>query len=742
MKYWSKVSRKCLFLLFGFICQFGAVVCQAQSSKIDSLSRMLKNHPVQDDKRAELLLHLSQDYIQQDPQVALAYPDEVLSFQNKLKNKILVSDAYRAKGNIYAFLGRFQDAIDAYSAGILWDETIHYNAGIAASLGNIGTAYMSQGKMSEALKYFLQALKKHEYLQNELNVAITLMNIGIVHTELRDYDQAMKNYQKTLPIFQKYRHMIGQAHTLTNMAVLQMKKKNLSEAVRYSKSALQIGDSIKNIRIRSRENGNLSAYYAQMKQPDLALEYGAKAIEINEMLNNPKGLGLNYQNYSDAYFQKHDYIKAKSYAFKALKIAKELDLVDLKRDANLGLSEVYTALNRPDSAFFHYKLSKETGDSISNDEKKNEITRMSMQHEFDKTEAVYKQKQTLAEGRLKQQQLQIALNNAELQKGIQQRDLQRALLENEKLVSEEKQKQLQISKNNEKLQLSKLNALSQEQKLSKLEIQQLWLFGILAIVSLASVLIYLLNHARIRKLKFANILQLREAEQNTLKLEYQYQLSESELRAIRSQMNPHFIFNVLNSIESYIMDNDKRVASRLIQKFASLSRLILENSIKSLVPADKEWKALQLYTELEAMRYNNAFTYQFNQDEDFAMSTILLPPMLIQPLIENAILHGIIGSGIQDGHIEVTMQRHDQILVITVIDNGIGLHGKTNKTVINIAKEKSIGLKSIRERIKLINERHHSSASFTIEERTGQRGTIAVISLPVFEAGFVEAVSV
>ena len=738
MKYWLSIFLKSLLFLFGFLFQFEGVVCYAQNSKVDSLSRILKNHPAQDDKRAQLLLNLSLNYLQQDPEMALAYPDEVLSFQNKLKNKVLVSDAYRAKGNIYSFLARFQEAIDAYSAGILWDETIHYNIGIAASLGNIGTAYMSQGKMSEALKYFLQALKKHESLQNELNVAITLMNIGIVHTELRDYDLAMNNYQKSLPIFQKYKHMIGQAHTLTNMAVLQMKKKNLSEAVRYSKSALQIGDSINNMRIRSRENGNLSAYYAQLKQPDLALEYGSKAIELNEILKNPKGLGLNYQNYSDAYFQKNDYVKAKSYAFKALKIAKELDLVDLKRDANLGLSEVYTALNKPDSAFFHYKLYKETGDSISSDEKKNEITRMSIQHEFDKTEAVYKQKQTLAEGQLKQQQLQIALNNAELQKGIQQRDLQNALLENEKLVSEEKQKQLQISKNNEKLQLSKLNALSQEQKLSQLEIQQLWLYGILAIVCLASVLIYLLNHARIRRLKFANILQLQEAEQNTLKMEYQYQLSESELRAIRSQMNPHFIFNVLNSIESYIMDNDKRVASRLIQKFASLSRLILENSIKSLVSADKEWKALQLYTELEAMRYNNSFTYSFKQDENLSLNTILLPPMLIQPLIENAILHGIVGSGIQDGHISVTMQLLDKVLIITVIDNGVGLHGNTRKMAVNSTKEKSIGLKSIRERIKLINDRYHTSANFTIEEREGERGTVAVISLPVLTTATAE----
>lgn len=387
-----------------------------------------------------------------------------------------------------------------------------------------------------------------------------------------------------------------------------------------------------------------------------------------------------------------------------------------------------------DSSFFYYKQYKEFGDSISNDEKKNEITRMGIQHEFDKTEVIYKQQQILADGKLKHQELQLALNNAELLRGEQLRDLQHALLENEKLISEEKQKELLISKDNEKLQLSKLNALSQEQKLNKLEIRQLWLYGILAIIVLGSVLLYLLNLNRIRKLKFANILELQEAEQNTIKLQHQYQLSESELRAIRSQMNPHFIFNVLNSIESYIMDNDKRTASRLIQKFASLSRLILENSTKSLIGADKEWKVLQLYTELEAMRYNNSFTFDFNYSSDVSLNTILLPPMLIQPLIENAILHGIIGSDIADAHISVTMQRTNQNLLITVTDNGIGLHGKTSKTVINIAKEKSIGLKSIRERIKLINEQYGTTASFSINERIDQGGTIAMLTLPLLNS--------
>ena len=731
-------SLKIILFSTLFLMILGSVECHAQSPKIDSLSALLKSQPKQDDRRAELLLHMASETMKLNPKQALQYPDEVLSFQNNIKDKKNVSGAYRSKAGIMMYLSRHSEALEAYTNGLSVDKSINHEVGIAAGYANIGLVYMTQSKFSEALKYFLPALKMQEKLKSELNAAIVLVNLGIVYTEMRDYDQAMKNYEKALPIFKKYKHALGQSHVLGNLAVLHMKTKNLSEAIRHSKLSLQIADSTGDIRTAARENNNLSGYYGELRQPDLALSYGAKAVAVNEKINNKKGLGFNYQNFSDAYFQKGDYSKAKAYGLASLKIAQEVDVADLKRDASLGLSEVYNALNMPDSAFSYYKLYKATSDSISNDEKKNEITRMSIKYEFDKTEAVYREKQILAEGQLKQQQLQLALNRAELQKGLQQNDLQKALLENEKLSSEEKQKQLLISKNNEKLQASKLNALSQQQKLSELEIRQLWLYGILAIVSLASVLIYILNLNRIRRLKFANILERQQAEQNTLKLEHQYQLSESELSAIRSQMNPHFIFNVLNSIESYIMDNDKRTASRLIQKFASLSRLILENSTKSLITADKEWKALQLYTELEAMRYTNSFTYSFDHAPDVSLNTLLLPPMLIQPLIENSILHGIIGSGIPDAHIAVTLERLDQSLIIKVIDNGIGLHGKTNKTVVNINKEKSIGLQSIEERIRLLSLQYQAKADFTIEERADQKGTIAVISLPILRSGLNE----
>ena len=258
-------------------------------------------------------------------------------------------------------------------------------------------------------------------------------------------------------------------------------------------------------------------------------------------------------------------------------------------------------------------------------------------------------------------------------------------------------------------------------------------FVILLIASIA-VVIFFISIYRIRQLRYKNTLQQKKAEQNALNLIHQYQLSESELKSIRSQMNPHFIFNVLNSIEAYIMENDKRTASRLIQKFAALSRLILENSTKSLVTADKEWKALMLYTELEAMRYAEIFTYTFEVDEHIQLKTTYLPPMLIQPLIENAILHGLIQNDKNNGHLNVVLTKTSEGICITVEDNGVGLKfkGKTNR--ISGIKEQSLGLASITERIQMINKQiiDGPNASFSLQSRKDSSGTIAEVCLPIF----------
>ena len=198
-------------------------------------------------------------------------------------------------------------------------------------------------------------------------------------------------------------------------------------------------------------------------------------------------------------------------------------------------------------------------------------------------------------------------------------------------------------------------------------------------------------------------------------------------------MNPHFIFNVLNSIESYVLENDSKTASRLVQKFATLSRLILENSTQSMVAAEREWKALKLYTELEAMRFNNQFSYSFYADPDLDLATLMLPPMLVQPLIENSIHHGLRNSLEEKSRVSVRLEQTDKEIFFMVDDTGIGMEEAEKFKTFSAIKSKSIGLNAIRERVEIINAMNKGNkAHFEIRKKTKEEGTgtIAILTLP------------
>jgi len=225
-----------------------------------------------------------------------------------------------------------------------------------------------------------------------------------------------------------------------------------------------------------------------------------------------------------------------------------------------------------------------------------------------------------------------------------------------------------------------------------------------------------------------------EAERKEkLESDYQKRLSESELKAIRAQMNPHFMFNVLSSIESYILEKDAKSASRLVQRFAKLNRLVLENSAYSYVSVAREWEALNLYVELEALRFNNDFGYHFSKIGTFDMNNLFIPPMLVQPLIENAIHHGIRQQMNQRGEITVTVEQDGNNICFTVVDNGAGL-GKSRSKPRHSYKKRSMGLATIEERLKLINRNAGCTSGklvLTSLEADGSGRTQAVLFIPL-----------
>lgn len=198
-------------------------------------------------------------------------------------------------------------------------------------------------------------------------------------------------------------------------------------------------------------------------------------------------------------------------------------------------------------------------------------------------------------------------------------------------------------------------------------------------------------------------------------------ISEMELKVLRSQMNPHFIFNSLNSIENFMMKNDKVMASDYFGKFASLMRMILDNSRNEWVPFRKDIQALQLYVELEQLRFANRFLYITEFDQVLLSGEFNVPPLLIQPYVENAILHGLAQSDKDELRLTITVAFENDHVVYTIEDNGIGRQ-KAEEYRRNKLSHKGMGMKISQERISILNQQQAGMGAVEVTDLYGNDG--------------------
>jgi ligand-binding sensor domain-containing protein len=195
-------------------------------------------------------------------------------------------------------------------------------------------------------------------------------------------------------------------------------------------------------------------------------------------------------------------------------------------------------------------------------------------------------------------------------------------------------------------------------------------------------------------------LRLERSEQRNQLSNLKHKTAELEMQALRAQMNPHFIFNSLNSINCFILQNDKAAASEYLVKFSRLVRLILQNSQAPLISLESELESLQLYLELEAVRFNYQFDFNISIAADIDTSVTMVPPVIIQPFAENAIWHGLMSKKFDRELVIEIFFESDEVLCCRITDNGIGrqrsaeLKGRT--------LHKSMGLSITEERIRLL----------------------------------------
>jgi LytS/YehU family sensor histidine kinase len=218
-------------------------------------------------------------------------------------------------------------------------------------------------------------------------------------------------------------------------------------------------------------------------------------------------------------------------------------------------------------------------------------------------------------------------------------------------------------------------------------------------------------------------------------VQQQHKASELEMQALRAQMNPHFIFNSLNSINMFILENNKLQASEYLSKFSRLVRLILQNSQEALIPLGRELEALELYLELEALRFDNKFEYKIAVDDDVDTTVLKVPPLIIQPYAENAIWHGLMHKK-EKGHLRIELYEQDEILLCKVIDDGIGRKKAAELKTKSASTHKSMGMRITADRIAMMQQQKQNGTSISITDLVlsdgSAEGTEVLIKIPLW----------
>lgn len=228
---------------------------------------------------------------------------------------------------------------------------------------------------------------------------------------------------------------------------------------------------------------------------------------------------------------------------------------------------------------------------------------------------------------------------------------------------------------------------------------------------------------KIQEQENIELLRLKERQ------ELETQLAQLQNKILRSQMNSHFIFNVLNSIKAFIIENDEKQAVNYLNKFSKFIRKVLDSNFYEENTLEEELNTMQLYLDIETMRFHNNFSYHINIENDLDISHIKFPALLLQPYIENAIWHGLMPQK-GEKKLEINLTRKENRIAILIIDNGIGYEDSMRNKTEN-SHHKSFGLDIVNERIKEFNRKNTNTLSAKImdQKTLGQSGTVVKIIL-------------
>ena len=678
-----------LIFIFSYLFIF-STTCFAQREQVDSMKKILPS--LTDTSRIDCMNALSSQYIRLLVRDSAEYFEALAYKESQALGYIHgIAAAVSNQSGIFEYFDNdFVKSEALAKKSIDWFEKTINKDGIENTYNNLLFAFFSQSKYEEAYKIVKWQYEKSLIAKDMIQMYNALSFIGVIHYQQGNFDSAFYFYQKSQEIAIEEKNDVWISDDLTGFGTLFRAIGDYKTALNYYREVFQT-DTRKTI--QSRIDGSYETWtrmeyaelFALLHQFDSAWHY-YHAYDTTNI--TAKDLRVYLVSTGETYFLQKEYMKALHNFLRGLVMHRKLnDRNEIKR-VLLDIAKTYFALNKNKEALQY----AQEGLAMSLETKSRQFVRdgyyilYHVYNRLHKTDSAY----------------------VYYQKYIRTRDIVVSDQTKGKFAAYKYEQQIN-SINNERL-ISQQQLKIEQQRLSQSSLQKkILISGLVGMIILSGIIF---RTVLLRRKNEKNLREIVENELQIQKLENQKKLAELEMQALRAQMNPHFIFNSLSAINMFILENNKLQASEYLTKFSKLIRLILQNSKEDFITLECELDALQLYLELESLRFENKFTYSIILNESIDATAIKLPPLIIQPYVENAIWHGLMQKK-QSGYLEIELFAEGRLLFCKITDNGIGRKKAGELKSKSALTYKSMGMNITAARIAMLQQ-HHQNENFVV----------------------------
>lgn len=580
----------------------------------------------------------------------------------------------------------------------------------------------------------LRSVLENTQLEDTIRIS-TLLNLAdaIVWT---DPDEAMVYTDEALQLSQQVNWVTGNALSLRQKGLIHYYLSDYLNAIDYTHQAQRAGQILKNKKFDVSLLNNLANIYSDLKQYDKALEYYQEYLTAARELKDRPFETIALVNIGSVYTDLDDLEQGISYFMKSLKIAEEDGNIQIETAILNNVGRAFDKQQNYAEAMHYYQRCLTKADSSHNKNVKATV--------LNSIGRVYLTLQQYAEAE-KYSSLSLALAREiyaleyqadawenlsivyeKLHNPAKALDAYKSYIQfRDSVVNDEKRAEITRKELQFAFEKKEVLLTAEHEKKEALAMAEISHQRLVNNTSLAGGVLLLLMGS----FGFVLYKRRRDTLEQIKEIEFKAEVMDTEMKALRAQINPHFIFNSLNSISDYISKHDVQAADHYLSRFAKMMRLVLENSEQKEVALAEDLKALELYMQLESMRLNQKFTYEIKVDEAIDQENTLIPPLILQPFVENSIWHGIAKMH-GEGKILIRIVKEGNMINCIVEDNGVGREStEIGSRVPYKSDRKSFGVKITSARIDVINKIKKTKAAVTFSDL--EKGLRVEVKLPL-----------